>query len=72
MSVKEAFVSPLREAYHRAQIAATIALSIPEKITLLKTWILPTLPLPVCAYVADKSVVCALNNVYNVLFSFDS
>ena len=43
VSVKEAFVGPLREAYRRARIAATIALSIPEKITLLKTWILPTL-----------------------------
>ena len=38
--VKEAFVAPLREAYRRARIAAAIALSIPEKITVLKMWIL--------------------------------
>ena len=30
VSVKEAFIGPLREAYHRARIAATIALSIPD------------------------------------------
>ena len=70
--VKEAFVGPLREAYRRARIAATIALSIPEKITLLKTWILPTLLLTARAYVAHRSVVSALNTVYNILFSFDS
>ena len=72
VSVKEAFVGPMREAYRRARIAATIALSTPEKITLLKTWILPTLLLTARAYVADRSVVSALNNVYNILFSFDS
>ena len=71
VSVKEAFVGPLREVYRRAHIAATIALSIPEKITLLKTWILPTLLLTARAYAADRSVVSALNTVYNILFSFD-
>ena len=55
--VKEALVGPLREAYRRARIAATIALCIPEKITLPKTWILPTLPLTARAYVADRLVV---------------
>ena len=69
VSVKEAFVGPLRGAYRRARIAATIALSIPEKITLLKTWILPTLLLIARAYVADRSVVSALNTMYNILFS---
>ena len=67
MSVKEAFVGPLREAYRRARIAATIALSIPEKITLLKTWILPTLLLTARAYVADRPVVSALNTTSSVL-----
>ena len=72
MCVKEAFVGPLREAYRRARIAATIALSIPETTTLLKTWILPTLLLTAKAYVADRSVVSALHTVYNILFRFDS
>ena len=72
VSVKEAFVDPLREAYRRARIAATIALSIPEKITLLKTWILPTLLLTARAYVACRFAVSALNTVYNILFCFDS
>ena len=72
VSVKEAFVGPLREAYRRARIAATIALSIPEKITFVKTWILPTLLLTARAYVADRSVVSALNTVYNILLCFDS
>ena len=64
---KEAFVGPLREAYRRGRIANTIALSIPEKITLLKTLILPTLLLTARAYVGDRSVVSALNIVYNIL-----
>ena len=72
VSVKETFVGPLQEAYRRARIAATIALSIPEKITLLTTWILPTLLLTAIAYVADRSVVSALHAVYNMLFCFDS
>ena len=70
--VKEASVGPLSEAYRRARIAATIVLSIPEKITLLKTWILPTLLMMARAYVADRSVVSALNTVYNILFCCDS
>ena len=72
VSVKEAFVGPLREAYGRARIAVIIALSIPEKITLPKTWILPTLLLTARAYVAHRSVVSALNTVYNILFCFHS
>ena len=72
MSIKEAFVGPLRETYRRARIAVTIALSTLEKITLLKTWILPKSLLTARAYVADKSVVSALNNVYNGLFYFES
>ena len=70
--VKEAFVGPVREACRRARIAATIALSIPEKITLPKTCILPTLLLTARAYIADRSMVSALNTVYNILFCFDS
>ena len=72
VSVKEAFVGPLREAYRRARIAATIALSITEKATLPKTWILPALLLTARTYVADRSVVLAPNTVYNILFCFDS
>ena len=70
--VKEAFVGPLREAYHRAHIAATIAPSIPEKITLRKPWFRPTLLLTAKAYVSDWCVVSTLNMVYNILFGFDS
>ena len=72
VSIKEAFVGALREAYRRARIASTMALSIPEKITLLKTWILPTLLLTARAYVANRLVVSAPNYAYNILFSFDS
>ena len=72
VSVKEAFVGPLGKGYRRPRIAATIALSVPEKITLLKTWLLPTLLLTARAYVADRSVVSALNIVYNTLLCFDS
>ena len=70
--VREAFVGPMREAYRRARRVATTALSIPEKISVLKTRVLPTLRYTVCAYVADKSVVFARDNVYNVLFCFHS
>ena len=72
VSVNEAFVGPLQEAYCRARNVATITLSIPAKTTLLKTWILPTLLLTPRAYVADRSVVSALNTVYNILFCFDN
>ena len=44
---------------------------VPKKQT-TTTWILPTLLLTATAYVGDRSVVSALNNVYNILFSFDS
>ena len=72
VSTKEAFLGPLREAFRGARLAATISLSIPERISLLKIWILPTLLLTARAYVADAAVTLALNNVYNVLFGFGS
>ena len=72
LSIKEAFLGPLKEAFRRVSVVANIGLTIAEKVQLLKVWIHPMFLLMARAYVADKSAVSALNNVYCVLFGFDN
>ena len=55
VSTKEAFLGPMPTAFRKAQIATTVSLSVLEKISLLKIWILPTKLLAAGAYVADAS-----------------
>ena len=72
ISVKEAFLGPLQEAFRRARVASIPRLTIADKVQFLKVWVLPTLLLTARAYVADWSIISAARQVYHVFFGFDS
>ena len=68
----EAFAPHLSRALARAQFAATLPLTMPERVHLLQEWILPLMIYPARAYFPTEDVCTKLANVYRVALRLSS
>ena len=68
----EAFAPHLSRALARAQFAATLPLTMPERVHLLQEWILPLMIYPARAYFPTEDVCTKLANVYRVALRLGS
>ena len=68
----EAFAPHLSRALARAQFAATLPLTMPERVHLLQEWILPLMIYPARAYFPTEDVCTKLANVYQVALRLSS
>ena len=71
-TLDEAFAPHLSRALARAQFAATLPLTMPERVHLLQEWILPLMIYPARAYFPTEDVCTKLANVYRVALRLSS
>ena len=68
----EAFAPHLSRALARAQFAATLPLTMSERVHVLQEWILPLMIYPARAYFPTEDVCTKLANVYRVTLRLSS
>ena len=69
---EQAFSPVLQKALGRAFAMQSWALSLPERVMLLKLWILPLLVYPACVAFPSPAVVNTLRTVYQVALKLNS
>ena len=69
--MSHAFSKVMGEAQRRCALVASFGLSLAKRLLLLKTWVLPVLPLTARAYRATEQAGCSLKVVFNTARGFD-
>ena len=72
VTAEESFSHALQKATGRAFAMQTWALSLPERIQLLKLWILPLLVYPARAVFPSAAVVSTLTTIYHIALNLNS